>query len=41
MDHAITVGMVADVLLAIGDLVAVGGILIFLLWLLNPFRTGH
>ncbi len=41
MGHAITVGDIFWPLLIIGSLVGVGAFLLFLVWLFNPFRSGH
>jgi hypothetical protein len=41
MEHAITVKDVAIVVGIIGGCVAIGAVLLFLIWLFNPFRTGH
>lgn len=41
MQHAITVGDIFWPLLIIGGLVGIGALLLFIVWLLNPFRTGH
>lgn len=41
MHHAITVGDVIWPILVILGLLGIGGFLIFLIWLFNPFRTGH
>ncbi len=41
MNHAITVGDVIWPLIIIGGLLGFGGFLLFLVWLFNPFRSGH
>ncbi len=41
MQHAITIGDVLLALLGVGGLVAIVAALFFVVWLFNPFRTGH
>lgn len=41
MDKAITVGEVFGFLGVVGTGVAVIALIFFLIWLFNPFRTGH
>ena len=41
MQHAITVGDIFWPLLIVGCLVGIGAILMFAIWILNPFRSGH
>lgn len=41
MDHAITVGDVAVVIGVGVSLVVLAGVCFGLLWLFNPFRSGH
>lgn len=41
MDKAVTVGGVVTVLLIFGGIVGLGGLCLFILSLLNPFRSGH
>ncbi len=39
MQHAITLGDVIELVLVVSGLVGAG--LFFLVWLFNPFRSGH
>lgn len=41
MEHAITIKDILFVALLIGAIVGVGGFALFLVWLFNPFRSGH
>lgn len=41
MDHAITAGDVLAIIGVMGGIAAAGAVLLGLLWLLNPFRSGH
>lgn len=41
MDHAVTVGDVFWIVMAVVGLLGIGGLLLFLVWLFNPFRSGH
>ena len=41
MDHAVTVGDIIKVISAIGIPLGLVGLCIFVIWLFNPFRSGH
>lgn len=41
LDQAITIGGVLWFVAVVGGLFALGGLAIFVVWLFNPFRTGH
>lgn len=41
MDHAITLGNVLWVIVGIGAVGGFLGAIFFIIWLMNPFRTGH
>ena len=41
MSHAITIGEVVWFLLIVGGIIGAGAFLLFVVWLLNPFRSGH
>jgi hypothetical protein len=41
MNHAITVADVLWPVLIIGGVLGAGALLLGLIWLLNPFRSGH
>jgi len=41
MKHAITVGEVLVPVLIIGGMLGAGGLIMFFIWLFNPFRSGH
>jgi len=41
MNEPITIGMIVYPVLVIGGLLGITGFLFFLVWLFNPFRSGH
>lgn len=41
MQHAVTVADILWVVLIVGGLIGAGGLLLFIVWLLNPFSSGH
>lgn len=41
VDEPITVGAVLAFIGIVGGIFAVGALCIFVIWLFNPFRTGH
>lgn len=41
MGEAITVGHVLAFVGVVGGVLAIGGLLLFVIWLINPFRSGH
>lgn len=41
MDHAITLGNVVTFVLAVGGIVGLCAILLVIIDLMNPFRSGH
>lgn len=41
MDQAITVGGLVEFVLVIGGLFMLGALAFLILWITNPFRSGH
>lgn len=41
MNHAVTVGDVLGVIMVGGGFLALLAILVWVVWLMNPFRSGH
>jgi hypothetical protein len=41
LDQPITLGAVLGFIGIVGGIFAVAGLCLFVLWLFNPFRTGH
>lgn len=41
MNHAITLGDVLAISLIFLGIMGIGGLLMFLVWLFNPWRSGH
>ncbi len=41
MNHALTVGEVLVPIITIGGIFALAAIIFFVIWLFNPFRSGH
>jgi hypothetical protein len=41
MNHAITIGDVASVMLVVGGLAVILGLAVFAMWFFNPWRSGH
>lgn len=41
MDHAITLGEVLGFIGIVGGVIALGAVLLGVIWLMNPFRSGH
>lgn len=41
MDHAITVGEVLAIIGIMAGVIAIPAVIFFVIWLFNPFRSGH